>query len=189
LIGSFISAFGLYNIHVRSPICEGGIFGMALFDKYWFDISPAISTFVLTVICYILAYRELGKDFIYYSLIAFSSFSVFYFILEFTDPLFPSIANNLLLAAVFGAMFIGTGSGLCVLAGGAQGGDDALAMLMNSHFGIRIENAYLITDFVVLLISLSYIPLEYIAYSMLSVFLSGRLVGFVVKIGRSYGKM
>lgn len=38
------------------------------------------------------------------------------------------LADRPLLAAILGALFVGIGVGLCVRAGGAPGGDDALAM-------------------------------------------------------------
>lgn len=52
LLGSAILAFGLYNIHSMSNVTEGGILGLTLLLEYWFGISPSVSGFVLTILCY-----------------------------------------------------------------------------------------------------------------------------------------
>ena len=86
-----------------------------------------------------------------------------------------------MLAALAGALFVGVGVGLCVRVGGAPSGDDALAMSMSKVFKIEIQWMYLITDLSVLALSLTYIPLQKIIYSLLTVVLSGQIIGWIVK--------
>ena len=100
LLGSAILAFGLYNIHSMSNVTEGGILGLTLLLEYWFGISPSVSGFVLTILCYFLGWKLLGKRFLIYSFISSIGFSVFYRIFEQFDPLFPNIGEKPLLAAV-----------------------------------------------------------------------------------------
>ena len=76
---------------------------------------------------------------------------------------------------------LGVGVGLGVRMGGASGGDDALAMSIEKLTGIGIQWVYLVEDLIVLTLSLSYIPLRRIAYSLLTVILSGQLIGLVAK--------
>ena len=87
-----------------------------------------------------------------------------------------------LLAAVAGALFIGVGAGLCVRVGGATSGDDALAMSLSHVTHIPIQWLYLISDLLVLWLSLSYIPLKRIGYSLLTVVLSGQIIGWIQNI-------
>ena len=101
-----------------------------------------------------------------------------------SPPLWPQIAQRPLLAAVLGALFIGIGAGLCVRVGGATSGDDALAMSLSHLTKIPIQWLYLISDLTVLLLSLSYIPLGRIGYSLLTVILSGQIIGWISKTGR-----
>ena len=92
------------------------------------------------------------------------------------------MGDFLLFAAVLGACFVGVGVGLCVLAGGAPGGDDALAMSLTGVLKLDIQWIYLISDLIVLVLSLSYIPLSKIAYSLLTVLISGQLIGLMQKL-------
>lgn len=182
LLGSIIQAVGIYNIHALSNVTEGGVLGMTLLLQHWLYISPAVSSFVLNLACYALGWRALGKEFIGYSLISICIYSVSYGILEQFPPLWPSIVHHPLIAAIMGALFIGIGAGLCVRAGGATAGDDALAMSLNHLFGWPIQRVYLVSDLVVLTLSLSYIPVRRIAYSLLTVVLSGQIIGIMQKI-------
>lgn len=179
LIGSAVLAFGLYNIHAFSDITEGGILGLTLLLEHWFSISPALSGFILSCICYLIGWKTLGKPFLLYSFIAAAGFSVAYWICEQYPPLWPEIANFPLLASILGACFVGVGTGICVRSGGAPSGDDALAMSVSHVSPLKLQHAYFISDALVLGLSLTYIPFQKIGYSLLSVILSGQLAGLI----------
>lgn len=181
-LASAFQAFGMYNIHALSDITEGGVLGATLLLEHWLHISPAISSFVLNTACFAFGFRTLGKRFILSSFIAALGYSVGYGICEQFPPLWPGIANYPLSAAVCGALFIGIGAGLCVRSGGATTGDDALAMSISHLTKFPIQHIYLISDLTVLLLSLSYIPLRRIAFSLLTVILSGQIIGWIQKI-------
>ena len=182
LLGSAQLAFGRYNVHSLSGVTEGGILGLTLLLQHWFDISPATSGLVLNLLCYVIGWKMLGKEFLIYSAVSAGGFSLSYKIFEQFDPLWPQLAQRPLLAAVVGAAFVGISVGICVRIGGAPSGDDSLAMSLSKATGMDIQWAYLIFDLIVLAMSLSYIPLSRIAYSLLTVVLSGQLVGIVQKI-------
>lgn len=178
-VSSAFQAFGMYNIHALSNITEGGVLGATLLLQYWLNLSPAVSGALLNGACYLLGWRTLGKTFVIYSLAAAAGFSGCYALCELFPPLFPQIAAHPLAAALAGALFIGIGAGLCVRAGGATCGDDALAMSLSRITGIPIQWIYLISDLTVLGLSLSYIPVKKIGYSLLTVTLSGQIIGWI----------
>ena len=181
-LASALQAFGMYNIHALSGVTEGGIFGLILLLHHWVGLSPAIPRFLLNAGCYALGWKTLGREFIGYSLVAACGYSVGYGICEQFPPLWPQIAQMPLLASVAGAVFIGVGAGLCVRVGGATSGDDALAMSLTHLTKIPIQWLYLISDLTVLGLSLSYIPLKRIGYSLLTVIVSGQLIGWIQNI-------
>lgn len=186
-LASGLQAFGMYNIHALSGVTEGGVFGVVLLLNHWLSLSPAVSSFILNALCYALGWRAMGKTFVGYSLVASCGYSAAYRICEQFPPLWPQIASMPLLASVAGALFIGLGAGMCVRAGGATSGDDALSMSLAHLTGKPIERFYLIFDLVVLTLSLSYIPLRRIGYSLLTVALSGQIIGLIQKIPGKQG--
>jgi uncharacterized membrane-anchored protein YitT (DUF2179 family) len=126
----------------------------------------------------------LGLSFVGYSAVAGGGFSFFYFLFDLLPKFLSPLAERPMLAALLGAMFVGVGVGLCVLAGGAPSGDDALAMSLSSLTKKDIRIFYLISDLLVLLLSLTYIPLERIFYSLVTVLLSGQIIGWMQRIGK-----
>ena len=185
LLGSFILAFGLYHVHSISGVTEGGVLGATLLLEHWTGISPALTGGIMNVLCYVLGWKLLGKEFIAYSALATVGFSGMYKICEQFPHLWPGLADMPLVAALVGALFVGVGAGLCVRVGGAPSGDDALAMSISHATGGKIQWVYLLSDLIVLVISLSYIPVRRIGYSLFTVLLSGQLIGFVQNFNRT----
>ena len=185
LLGSAVLAFGLYNVHSLSGVTEGGALGLTLLLQHWLGVSPAWSALVINFCCYGYGLKTLGWDFLIWSALSGGGFSLFYALFEQFPRLWPGLAGMPLLAAILGAVFVGVGVGLCVRAGGAPTGDDALAMGLSTRFGVPIERIYLITDLTVLALSLSYLPLPRIACSVLTVTLSGKIIGLIQRYGNS----
>lgn len=185
ILGGFVLAFGLYHIHSVSAVTEGGVLGLSLLLDHWLGVSPAFSGLLLNALCYLLGWRLLGKSFLAYSAVSAGAFSIFYCILEQFPPLYPQIAEYPLIAAVLGAGFVGVGVGLCVRMGGAPTGDDALAMSLSSALKCKIQWIYLISDLSVLLLSATYIPWQRLGYSLLTVLLSGQIIGWLQFKGKN----
>ena len=178
-LGGGILAFGLYHVHSVSGVTEGGTLGLTLLLEHWLGLSPAWTSMILNGCCYILGIHTLGRRFLIYSIISAGSFSMAYALLERFPRLWPWLADVPILAAVLGALFVGLGVGLSVRAGGAPTGDDALAMSLSTRFRVPIERIYLVTDLTVLLLSLSYLSPSHIACSLVTVVLSGKIIGIV----------
>ena len=105
-----------------------------------------------------------------------------------------NLADDLILASIFGGIFIGAGVGLVVRAQATTGGTDIIAMLLQKYAHIRFSNGVLIADAFVVLCSLVVLvgiegespalPL----YSLLTIYIAVQIIDFVVE-GRNYDKM
>ncbi|MGN0778993.1 MAG: YitT family protein [Aristaeellaceae bacterium] len=182
LAGSVIQALGVCNIHAFADVTEGGVLGLLLLLEHWLHLSPAISSVVLNGLCYLFGWKTLGRDFLWYSILSCGGFSISYALLEPFAPLWPAVIASPLASAVLGAVFVGVGAGLCVRVGGAPSGDDALAMALVQRTHWDIQWIYLLSDLIVLVLSVSYIPLQKLGWSLLTVVLSGQMIGWMQKI-------
>ena len=185
LLGTAICSFGIYNIHRQTGVTEGGVLGMIVLLNYWFDISPSILSVSLDILCYVLAFRRLGLKFLIISGASSLSLSIFFRIWESFPPMLPNFYDRPLIAAILGALFIGVGVGVVIRNGGSCSGDDALALFISNVTGWRISRAYLITDFTVLALSLSYIPFKRIFYSLITVTLSSYIIDLIQRTNHS----
>ena len=174
LLGAAILSFGLFNVHSQSGVTEGGVLGTTLLLHHWFGISPGVSEFVIDVICYALGFRFLGKAFFKYAIAASAGFACFYMLWERVGPVLPDLSGQPLIAALLG---------LVVRAGGASGGDDVLALLLNKFTKLTLSKSYFMTDAIVLALSLTYIPAGRIVFSFITVTLSSFLIERIQRIG------
>ena len=186
LLGAAICTFGIHNIHQQTGITEGGVIGMMLLLEHWLGVSPALLTPVLDISCYLLAFRYLGKRFIRTSVLSTLCVSLFYKLWECFPPMLPDLSAHPLLAALLGGTFVGLGVGLIVRQGGSSGGDDALALVIARISGWRLSRAYMFTDFVVLGLSLTYLPVGRIVFSLITVTVSSWLIDRVQQMGCCY---
>lgn len=184
IIGAMICSFGIHNIHQQTGITEGGVIGLMLFIEHWIGISPALITPVLDAACYLLAFKYLGGRFIKISAISTLSVSFFYKVWEQFPLMLPDLSAYPLAAAVLGGIFVGVGVGLIIRQGGSSGGDDALALTISHVTHMRLARAYLFTDLVVLGLSLSYIPVSRIIFSVITVTISSFLIDRIQDFGR-----
>ena len=185
LLGAGIVSFGLYNIHQQCGVTEGGVLGAVLLIHHWLGLPASVVTPVLDLSCYALAMKVLGGEFIRWSIASTACVSAFFRLWEVWPPMLPNLSRHPLAAALLGALFVGVGVGLIVRQGGSSGGDDALALSIARLTGLRVAKAYLFTDLTVLALSLSYIPVKRIAYSLVTVTLSSWLIDRIHGAGKN----
>ena len=154
-----------------------------------FDMNPErAQAFAATMQEELLALRSLGTRFIKVSILSTFCVSTFYNFWELFPYLLPDLSDYPLVAAVFGGIFVGIGVGLIVRQGGSSGGDDALALSISKVTHWRLSRCYLFTDLVVLGLSISYIPIIHIVFSVVTVTLSSFLIDLVMMYGRDSQK-
>ena len=177
VLGSAILAFGLYHVHSMSGVTEGGVLGLNLLLEHWFGISPSITNFVASTICYVMGWRLLGRTFLFYSAVSAVSFSVAYRILEQFPPLWPQLYHHPLLAAVLGALFVGIGTGLVLRSGASSGGFDILALILNKKCNAPVAAVMNVCDAAVILTQSLKQPLEQTVYGILVITICAAVVG------------
>lgn len=169
-------AFGLVNFHDQFQITEGGVLGAILLLHHWTKLPASLFSIVLDVLSYGAAIKYLGWKFIKKSMIATVFLTLNLRILESYPPVYPQSWSNPVLISILGGVFIGVGVGIVIRYGGSAGGDDAFALILTKKTGIALKYCYLITDLIVLVLSLSYLPLQNIIYSILTVTVSSYLI-------------
>jgi uncharacterized membrane-anchored protein YitT (DUF2179 family) len=179
VLGSSIVAYGIYNIHSRCSITEGGELGIELLIYNLLNISPAIVSLIIDVTSYIIGSILFGKKFLLNAIIGTISYSFFYFIFENTPTIFLDLSNQLLLASIIGGILVGIGCGVVIYNDGACGGDDAIALIISKTLRVPVSISYLLLDIFVIIISISYIGINNIMYSFLTAIISSILIGVI----------
>lgn len=178
-LGSCILAFGSFNFNYQNNVTEGGVLGLLLLIKNIFDISPSTTALVIDLSLFAVGSKFFGKQFLGLSIFASLSFSTWYKLWESIGFIVPNLSNNMLLASILAGMGVGIGIGIIVRAGGAAGGDDVIALVGEKLTSLKVNYVYMITDFIVLILSLSYLSFKQIFFSLIAVTISGKIISIM----------
>lgn len=177
IIGSFIFSAGINAFVISGNLGEGGVTGIAIVLYYAFHISPAITNFVLNAILIIVGYKYLSKRSTYLTIFATVLISIF---LSLTETWHVE-TGNVVINAVFGGTCVGLGIGIIVLAGGTTAGTVILARIVNKYSDISTPYALLFFDLIVVLISLTEIPLAKCLVTVMSLYIGTKVMEFVIE--------
>ena len=181
MIGATILSFGSYNFNYQNNVTEGGVLGLLLLLQHVFNISPSVTSLVIDFSLFAIGSKFFGKKFLLYSILSTTTFSSTYKIWEKIGFLVPSFTNNMLIASILAGIGVGIGVGLVVRGGGASGGDDVIALLGNKLLKLKVNHVYLVTDAIVLLMSLVYLDIKQVFFSIIAVTTSGKIISLIYK--------
>lgn len=156
LIGTFIVAFGTYNLNANSNVPKGGIEGIGLIIEKFTGISVSISVLIINLILYALAFRLLGTHFLFNTVLGTVAYSVFYAIFELFPPVIPSLVEYPLLVAFLGAIFAEVGKGIAIKGGGAPDPENAITVAFVKRGGINLNWFTFYRDVIIIIFSLAY---------------------------------
>lgn len=177
MIGSFIFSAGINAFVISGNLGEDGVTGIAIVLYYAFHISPGITNFVLNAILIIVGYKYLSKRSTYLTIFATVLISIF---LGLTETWHVE-TGNVVINAVFGGTCVGLGIGIIVLAGGTTAGTVILARIVNKYLDISTPYALLFFDLIVVLISLTEIPLVKCLVTVMSLYIGTKVMEFVIE--------
>lgn len=140
IAGQFILAAALRLFIVPLGLYNGGLMGSCqlirtLLQTYGGldfgtqDIA-GILYFILNIPILLIAWRNLGRDFVSKTIVATVSFSFFYSIIP--SPSTP-IVNEFLTGCLLGGLMGGCGNGLALTAGGSGGGLDIIGLVLSKR--------------------------------------------------------
>lgn len=175
-IGAGIVAFGIFNVHSRCAVTEGGAVGLSLLLYHWFGISPGISGMLMNFAALAAGTVILQNTFLKDSIMTSIFYAVWYRIFEYTGYMLPNFVDKPLIATVLGGLFIGVGTALIVRFDCAGAADDALALIFQKCTGMRLTIFYVFSDLTILLLSLTYIPVQRILWSIATVMISSGVI-------------
>ena len=171
IIGATILSFGSYNFNYQNNVTEGGVLGLLLLLQHVFNISPSITSVVIDFSLFTIGSKFFGKKFLLYSILSTITFSSTYKIWEKIGFLVPSFTNNMLIASILAGIGVGVG----------VGGDDVIALLGNKLLKLKVNHVYLATDAIVLLMSLVYLDIKQVFFSIIAVTISGKIISIIYK--------
>jgi uncharacterized membrane-anchored protein YitT (DUF2179 family) len=126
-IGALLMATGLEIFLVPNKVIDGGVTGISIMLSHVTGLKLGIFLFLLNLPFVFLGYKQFGKTFAIstvYGIIMLSLFATFF------HPI-PPFTDDILLATIFGGIFLGVGVGLVIRNGGASDGTEILSIVIS----------------------------------------------------------
>lgn len=177
-LGTSLYAFGLVAFNLQNNLAEGGITGVALILKALFNINPAYSTLLINIPLIVLGGKVLGSRTFVYTIWGTVALSLNLWLWQ-RVPLNITVDNDLLIAALLAGFAGGLGSGLVYRVGGTTGGTDIMARILEKKSGLTMGKSLLFFDVIVLSLSLVYIDVVHMMYTLIAAFVFSQVVDFV----------
>jgi uncharacterized membrane-anchored protein YitT (DUF2179 family) len=133
-IGAILMAVGLEIFLVPNNVIDGGIAGISIMASHITGLSLGIFLFGLNLPFIFIGYKQIGKTFAFSTLYGIIILSIATTLLHPVPP----FTDDLLLATVFGGIFIGVGIGMVIRSGGSLDGTEILAILSNSKLPFSV---------------------------------------------------
>ncbi|MGG7619129.1 YitT family protein [Robertmurraya sp. GLU-23] len=126
-IGALLMAVGLEIFLIPNQVIDGGVTGVSIMLSHITGIKLGVFLFLLNLPFVYLGYKQFGKTFAIstvYGIIMLSLFATFF------HPV-PAFTDDILLATIFGGIFLGIGVGLVIRNGGALDGTEILSIVIS----------------------------------------------------------
>jgi uncharacterized membrane-anchored protein YitT (DUF2179 family) len=183
LIGTAIYAFGLHYFVLPNQLMEGGVTGIAVLLNYAAGWPLSVSTLLLNIPLFFLGWKALGRGQMIYTLVGVVALSGFLALMEqliHRKWLVPfQSTNDYMLAALYAGVTLGTGLGVVFRFGGTTGGVDIVARILTRTRGISMGQIILTFDAVIIGVSIIYISVEKVLYTLVTVFIASKLIDFI----------
>ncbi len=207
ILGNLVLAFGSAIFLIKLNIISGGLSGIGIiFQHFIGDIGffggtvVDIIVFILSWILWLVGFFFVSKEFAFKTLISTVVYPLFLALFlrinvfndlakmvsyygvagEITaDTIVP--IGNLLLCAIFGGVFVGTGVSLTFIGGGSTGGVDVLIALVAKYTPVKESTASFAIDATIVVLGMILIPKNFVPAlcGIVSAFITSILIEFV----------
>lgn len=176
-VGSFIAAIGLEIFLVPNNIIDGGIIGISIILSYLTVVPLSVYIIVLNLPFLIFGYKQIGKTFVFSSLFAIISLSLWVSVLH---PI-PGLTHDILLAAIFGGITMGIGVGLIIRYSGSLDGTEMVAIVINKQTAFSVGEIVMFFNLFILSSAGLVFGWDRAMYSLLAYFIAFKVIDITIE--------
>ena len=186
ILGTMIMSIATSMFLLPNQLSSGGFTGIATITYYLFNLKMGTVILLLNIPLFILAFIRIGKVFIFKSILATVSLSVF---IDFFEK-YNALTTDRVLACIYGGILIGVGTSLILKATASTGGSDLVSYIIRSFKpGLSTSNLIVIFDTIIITLNvICFKKLEIGLYSAISIYLMGKVIDIIFE-GVGFSKM
>lgn len=178
LVGVILTCIAAKNIYDPANLVIGGVSGIAIMVRHFTGMPLWLTNTLINAPLFIVAYKLKGWLFIKRTFFATCFMSLVLFLL----PDYNLIPNNdMFLAAIFGGILTGLGSGFVFNALATTGGSDTLAALIQLKFRhLSIPKILVFVDWSIVLTSIAVFKPINVLYATVSVYVLNKISNNII---------
>ncbi len=151
ILGLIITSVSFNLLILPNNIVFGGVSGLSIIAKKFFNIDASLFIMLGSLICLILSFIFLGKKKTMGSIFGSILFPILIKLTENIGTIIKIDMSDQLLLAIFGGVLYGFGAGLIFKAGFTTGGTDILNQIMSKYFKTSMGTSMIIVDGLIVL--------------------------------------
>lgn len=175
-IGIFIVAAAVYFFMVPGNIVMGSVTGLAMVLIKVVPVPLSVMTFILNVVCLVLGYLLVGKEFggktVYASVLMPGFLNIF----ERIFPNQPSLTDNIILDALSFIIIVSIGQVIMFNQNASSGGLDVIAKILNKYFYFDLGKSVTIAGMVIVISSVFFYDKVTLVVGALGTYFNGIVV-------------
>jgi len=184
IIGTTILAAGVNMFLAKIKLVTGGLSGLAIIIEYITEkhyghgIPLWLTNIAVNIPLIIIAIKLKGRKFVGKSIFsaAYLSFALFY------TSFIPAPEVDILLASIFGGVFVGTGLGFVLRASASTGGTDLAANIIKIYLkNVSIARIMLVIDSTIVIIGAFVFGIEKAMYALISIYIVSKVVDGILE--------
>jgi uncharacterized membrane-anchored protein YitT (DUF2179 family) len=170
IISAYVYALAVNLLYVPNNIISGGITGAAMLISHLINFPIGYIILILNAPIFVLGYKQLGKSFVFLSMIFVVFSSIF---INITANMHSEV-RDLLLASIYGGLVTGVTIGITFRLGGSSAGVDVIAAILNRKFSFSIGEVILAINVFIIIASAFIYRIDYALYTLIAMYVSSK---------------
>lgn len=176
-LGAAITAVSLNMFLIPNKVAAGGVSGLATVLHYLLGWPVGLIMLAFNIPLFAIGVKILGARYGINTLFGAAMLSL---AIDGMAPFTPVLTHDLLLSSVYGGVVGGIGMGMVFRFKGNTAGTALAAAILNKLFGIRIGQALLAADFLVIVFAgIVFQSAELALYALISIFVTAQIIDLV----------
>ena len=177
--GSLISGIAINTFLIPHHLFSGGVSGVAMILYFLFDWPIGLQIIVLNIPIFYAAYRLLDRDYVICGVFGMLIFSVATDATRFLSTI--NLVDDTLLAAIYGGVITGIGSGMIFRVSGSAGGTDTIATIIKKYYSLNVGLVGFSINVFLMLVAAVLFGVKPAMYTLLSFFVGSRVTDTVIE--------
>ena len=178
-IGALLMAIGINTFFIPHHMLSSGTSGIAIILYILFNFPIGIQLVLMNIPIFYSGYKLLDKDYLIAGTYGMLILSLFIDATKFLTEY--NLTDDILIAAIFGGVIVGLGSGLIFRVNSNTGGADIIALIFKKYYSLDVGIVIFAINCVLMIVSAFLFGFKAAMYTLLSMYVCALVTDRVIE--------